>query len=181
MLCSIRKFSLNAETDGRTCHKACRMLLDMDKTCRVGWPVEHPRRQKLRAVDLVLWDEVSMTSRYALDAVEQFKRGLTGIDLALFGNKVFHFGGDFRQTLPIVIRGDGTAISQRCVLVSPQFCHAHKGHFQLTTNRRAQTRAVPHLALSYSPWLLQLDNDLLPIVKVSKPYAPKDLINIPNI
>ena len=45
-----------------------------------------------------------MAHRFAFEAVDRTFRDLTNVDEP-FGGKIFILGGDFRQILPVVIRG----------------------------------------------------------------------------
>ncbi|XP_060519952.1 uncharacterized protein LOC132698103 [Cylas formicarius] len=55
--------------EGRTCPHAFRLPLDLDEESTVGWPAEHERSQNISRTDVILWDEVSMTSKHALNTV----------------------------------------------------------------------------------------------------------------
>ena len=54
---------------------------------------------------LIIWDEAPMMSKECYECVDRSFRDIMGIDLP-FGGKVMVFGGDFRQVLPIVRRGN---------------------------------------------------------------------------
>ena len=53
---------------------------------------------------IIIWDEVPMQHKYAADAVDRNLRDLLGNDVP-FGGITIVFGGDFRQTLPVIPRG----------------------------------------------------------------------------
>ena len=55
-------------------------------------------------VQVIIWDEISMQIPYAFEAVDWIFGDLTDVDFP-FGGKTFIFGGDFRQTLPVVQGG----------------------------------------------------------------------------
>ena len=64
----------------------------------------------LQVARLIIWDEAPMTHRHAFEAVDRTLRDLMkAVDPLLeekpFGGKVVVFGGDFRQILPVVIKG----------------------------------------------------------------------------
>ena len=64
----------------------------------------------LQVARLIIWDEAPMTHRHAFEAVDRTLRDLMkAVDPLLeekpFGRKVVVFGGDFRQILPVVIKG----------------------------------------------------------------------------
>ena len=61
-----------------------------------------------------------MTHRHAFEAVDRTLRDLMKtVDLLLknkpFGGKVIVFGGDFRQILPVVIKGGREDIVRSCL------------------------------------------------------------------
>ena len=55
----------------------------------------------LRRVALIIWDEVGMTKRQAVETLARTLQDITGCN-QLFGGKVMLFGGDFKQVLPVV-------------------------------------------------------------------------------
>ena len=58
----------------------------------------------MRAASLIIWDEVGMTRREAVETLDRTLQDIMGSS-APFGGKVMVFGGDFRQVLPVVPRG----------------------------------------------------------------------------
>ena len=64
----------------------------------------------LRRVALIIWDEVGMTKRQAVETLDRTLQDITGCN-QLFGGKVMLFGGDFRQVLPVVPRGTRAQIT----------------------------------------------------------------------
>jgi uncharacterized protein with FMN-binding domain len=50
---------------------------------------------------IFIWDEAPMMHRFAFEAVDRTLRDITQVD-KLFGGKIFIFGGDFRQILPVI-------------------------------------------------------------------------------
>ena len=74
----------------------------------------------LQVARLIIWDEAPMTHRYAFEAVDRtFKDLMKAVDPSLeekpFGGKVIVFGGDFRQILPVVIKGRREDIVGSCL------------------------------------------------------------------
>ncbi|XP_075097857.1 uncharacterized protein LOC142175176 [Nicotiana tabacum] len=53
---------------------------------------------------LIVWDEVSMAKKKMIEAFNTLLKDLMNTNI-LFGGKVVVFGGDFRQTLPVVRSG----------------------------------------------------------------------------
>jgi hypothetical protein len=58
----------------------------------------------LLETNIIIWDEVPMQHKYAADAVDRNLRDLLGNNVP-FGGITVVFGGDFRQTLPVIPRG----------------------------------------------------------------------------
>ncbi|KIJ57519.1 hypothetical protein HYDPIDRAFT_73410, partial [Hydnomerulius pinastri MD-312] len=53
---------------------------------------------------LIIWDEVPMQNRYVIECVDRTLRDLLDVDDDFGGIPVL-FGGDFRQTLPVIPHG----------------------------------------------------------------------------
>jgi ATP-dependent DNA helicase PIF1 len=49
-----------------------------------------------------MWDEASMTKGHAIEALDISLRDILDNEDLPFGEKIIVFGGDFRQTLPVV-------------------------------------------------------------------------------
>ncbi|XP_023314561.1 ATP-dependent DNA helicase pfh1-like [Trichogramma pretiosum] len=54
----------------------------------------------LRDVQVIIWDEISMVSKHAFEAVDRLMKDICNSD-KIFGGKIVILSGDFRQTLPI--------------------------------------------------------------------------------
>lgn len=63
----------------------------------------------LRKAHLIIWDEVSMVQRVALTVVNKLLQDIMQSQ-EQFGGKCILFGGDFRQILPVVRRGNRVTI-----------------------------------------------------------------------
>ena len=78
--------------------------LDKDSVCFIG--KQSPEAALIRAADLIVWDEAPMMHKHVFEAVDRTLRDITGRPDVLFGGKVVVLGGDFRQILPVVPRGN---------------------------------------------------------------------------
>ena len=58
----------------------------------------------LHRASFLIWDEVAMTNRLAVECLDRSLQDITNYELP-FGGKVMVFGGDFRQVLLVVTRG----------------------------------------------------------------------------
>ncbi|KAK6751096.1 hypothetical protein RB195_002830 [Necator americanus] len=73
--------------------------------------------RQLVAAEIIIWDEISMTPKCALEAVDGLLRDITQNERP-FGGKLFIIGGDFRQVLPIVEHGQREDFVDSCVTKS---------------------------------------------------------------
>jgi len=58
----------------------------------------------IRQTGLIIWDEVTMQHPFIVEAVDRTLRDFLENDVP-FGGITVAWGGDFKQTLPVVIRG----------------------------------------------------------------------------
>jgi ATP-dependent DNA helicase PIF1 len=84
----------------------------------------------LRATSLIIWDEAPMINKYAFEAVDRcLKDIMKEIDAEngdlLFGGKTIVFGGDFRQILPVVRKGNRQDILSATVNSSDLWSYCH--------------------------------------------------------
>jgi ATP-dependent DNA helicase PIF1 len=77
-----------------------------------------------------------MTKRQAVEALDRSMCDIMDNKDLPFGGKTFVFGGDFRQTLPVVRKGSRAQIVDSSLRKSFIWDHMH--HLKLTVNMRAQ-------------------------------------------
>ena len=58
----------------------------------------------LKEVDVFIWDEAPMSPKYGLTVMNKLLQSIMGNN-KLFGGKIVVLGGDFRQLLPVLVRG----------------------------------------------------------------------------
>jgi hypothetical protein len=58
----------------------------------------------LKSIDLLIWDEAPIAPGTALEIVDLIFQDLIGVQVP-FDGKVVVLGGDFRQVLPVIIKG----------------------------------------------------------------------------
>ena len=90
-------------TGSRTAHSRFKIPLKLNEslTCNISQNSKEARLIIL--AKLFIWDEAPMIHKFAFEALDQTFRDITQVDKP-FGGKVFVFGGDFRQLLPIIPR-----------------------------------------------------------------------------
>ena len=101
---------------GRTAHSRFKIPvkgLDKDSCCFIS--KQSPEAALIRAADLIVWDEAPMMHRHVFEAVDRTFRDITGCSNLLFGGKVVVMGGDFRQILPVVPKGNRGQIVDACL------------------------------------------------------------------
>lgn len=124
------------------------------------------RAQRIREAALIVWDESPMSPGTQLTIVDRLLRDIMGSQTP-FGGKPILFAGDFRQILPVVRRGDRSAIVLASIRQNSLWKNTEK--FALTRNMRAGNDA------DFADWLLMLGNGQLPEVD-----GIQDTVNIPR-
>ncbi|XP_075504594.1 uncharacterized protein LOC142542030 [Primulina tabacum] len=83
------------------------------------------------------------------DVIEKFNEMLQDImdSNLLFGGKIVVFGGDFRQTLPVILKSTNENIIDSSIVMSPLWPHLNK---KLQKNMRALSDSI------FSSWLLKI-------------------------
>ncbi|OMP07327.1 DNA helicase PIF1, ATP-dependent [Corchorus olitorius] len=124
---------------GRTAHSRFKIPLTIDEwsTCEIRKGTN--LAELLRQTSLVVWDEAPMIHRYCFEALDRSLRDVLS-DLSAarqdqpFGGLTVVMGGDFRQILPVVPRGDKADILHATICTSPlmEACHV----LRLSTNMR---------------------------------------------
>ncbi|XP_065670843.1 ATP-dependent DNA helicase pif1-like [Hydra vulgaris] len=156
-------------TNGSTLHGLFKLPVPiLDNTTRNVTP-NSIHGHFLKEVSLFLLDETSMIPKHALNAIDRLLKDVCNNNFP-FGGKVILFGGDFRQILPVVKRGQPAEIVESCIKCSLQWRWVQK--FTLTENMR-----VHDGEREFSQWLLKLGSGTMP-VKEEDPF--KGCIEIPN-
>ena len=104
----------NLLINGRTSHVTFKLPLNIndESACNISPNSEYGI--KLPNVKVIIWDEITMSSKHAFEAVDKLFRHICENN-EIFGGKLILVSSDFRQTLPIVKRGNRTKIVENCV------------------------------------------------------------------
>lgn len=113
-----------------------------------GYWVIGPRGVELRNASLLILDEITMLNKQGLRIIDKFLREETMKNYLPFGVKVLVIGGDFRQTLPIVMHGNKVDTIEATIIKSNLWKHFHQ--MTLITNMRSAAQA------SHNQWLLNI-------------------------
>jgi ATP-dependent DNA helicase PIF1 len=154
---------------GTTAHSRFRIPIKIheDSVCNI--PMQSTEAQILRDTSIFIWDEAPMAHKHCFEAVDRLFRDLTNKDVK-FGGKIFCLGGDFRQTLPVVLRGLRPDIID-ATIKSSYLWHNVK-QFRLTLNMRLNNDAQ-----DYRDFLIRIGNGTEPSEIIN---AVPDFITIPD-
>ena len=138
---------------GCTVHTAFRLPLNLNAYSRSNIEENSKDGIRLKNVDLFIWDELPMATKYALQAVDLKLQEIMK-NTSPFGNKIFLFGGDFRQLMPVVEGGTDNEVIDSCVKNS----HLWKNFkiLHLTENMRTGIQEK-----DFADWLLKLGDGKL--------------------
>jgi hypothetical protein len=138
--------------EGVTAHKAFRMPLIIEHDTVSTMRAQSKEAALLRDTDVIIWDESTASHRYALELLDKLLKVLCKSQ-ELFAGKTVVLGGDFRQTLPIVLRGSGSQQVAASIRMSPLW--EHFTTIALTENMRAKD------CPAWAEWLLKVGDGLL--------------------
>ncbi|KAL3532808.1 hypothetical protein ACH5RR_006329 [Cinchona calisaya] len=120
---------------GRTAHSRFKIPINIleGATCRVS--KQSALATLIKECKLIIWDEAPMAKRTAIEALNDLLQDLMN-SKEIFGGKVIVFGGDFRQTLLVILQGNKSEMINACLINSPLWPLFEK--LQLTDNMRAR-------------------------------------------
>ncbi|EYB85550.1 hypothetical protein Y032_0296g1695 [Ancylostoma ceylanicum] len=134
---------------GRTVNSAFKLnMADGNRSSLMKRQQEEARQ--LMATDIIIWDEISMVPKCAIEAVDVLLRDIMQNDRP-FGGKLLIIGGDFRQVLPIVEHGQREEIVEACVTRSALWSLFKVHHLE------ANMRAC-NAGLDWQRFLLEVGN-----------------------
>lgn len=90
--------------NGRTAHSRFKIPLELNNSSTCKIPIHGQLAEVLRVCKLIIWDESPMIHRYAFEALDRSLQDVLFSDKP-FGGKVVLMGGDFRQILPVIMKG----------------------------------------------------------------------------
>lgn len=136
---------------GRTSHSCFKIPLKLheDSVCNIK--KNSDLAELLRHVSLIIWNEVPMQKRFAPEAVDRTMRDIRGNDRP-FGGVTVVFGGDFKQILPVVVKGSRNQIVSSSLCRSPLWSHVQVLH--LTENMRLSQ--ADQEKKDFAQWLLEV-------------------------
>lgn len=131
--------------------------------------------QLLKLTKLIIWDEVPMAHKFCFEALDRTLRDILSND-QIFGGKVIVFGGDFRQILPVIPRGNRSDIVHASI--NSSYIWDSCEVLTLTKNMRLQQNPMSPNSQElkdFSEWLLKVGEG-----KLSEPNDGNVEIDIPD-
>jgi hypothetical protein len=121
---------------GHTAHSRFKIPIKIDNNTMCSFTKQSGTAELLRRAALLIWDEVAMTKRQAVETLDRTLQDIMGCNQP-FGGKVMLFGGDFRQVLPIVTRGTRAQIID--ATLPKLYIWDNVRRIRLTQNMQAKT------------------------------------------
>ena len=145
---------------GRTAHSRFKIPLNLNEDSLCFIKPNSDLSNLVKKTSLIIWDEAPMIHKHAFEALDRSLKDVMKSDNPNnfhlpFGGKTIVFGGDFRQTLPVVPNGS------RQDIVNASLCSSYIWSkckvLSLTKNMRLslQTANIEETA-NFSNWLLNI-------------------------
>ena len=155
--------------DGQTTHKTFAIPIPCDETTNCNISPNSEYGQALIRTNIFIVDECFSLSKHQFEAIHRLMQDLMD-NQRPFGGKIFIFGGDPRQTLPVVRHASNTVMVENCITSSHLWPGATR--FSFKNNMRANSNEN-----DFKEFLLKIGNGELP-TKNTAPFA--DSVEIPQ-
>jgi len=165
---------------GRTAHSKFKIPVPTfdNSTCNIDHNSD--MANLLRQTKLIIWDEAPMAHRYTFECLDRTLKDIMSTPTVkcetIFGGKVVVFGGDFRQILPVIPRGNRSDIVHASINASYIWDHCEV--LTLTKNMRLKHGSNPEEneeISQFSSWLLSVGEG-----KINEPNDGYAEIQIPK-
>jgi hypothetical protein len=137
---------------GRTAHSCFKIPIPCHEDSICNIPKNSELAELMRRTDLVIWDEAPMQHKHNMEAVDTTLRDILNTSDKPFGGLTFVFGGDFKQILPVIIKGGRAQIVGASIRRSRLWGHFDILH--LEKNMRLDT-AIEAEA-NFAKWQLEV-------------------------
>ncbi|UYV79082.1 hypothetical protein LAZ67_17001066 [Cordylochernes scorpioides] len=136
---------------GRTYHSQFKLPVPLLDTSTSSMRMTSDDAKQIREANVIIYDEATMAPKDALRCINNLLKEIMQNEKPL-GGKTIVFGGDFRQTLPVVPHGTQAAIVESSIKFHPLWKKINI--LKLDNNIRS-------IDPEFSSWLLKLGNDEL--------------------
>ena len=103
---------------GRTAHSCFKIPIPCHESSVCNIPKTSQLAELICMTDLVIWDEAPMQHHHNMEAVDRTFRDLLNNSDKPFGGLTIVFGGDFRQILPVILKGSRGQTVGACMQAS---------------------------------------------------------------
>ena len=157
---------------GRTAHSRFKIPIPAHENSTCNITKGGDLHGVLQQTGIIIWDEAPMQHKFAIEAVDRTLRDILDKDVP-FGGITLLFGGDFRQTLPVVSKGSREQIIQASLRRSRLWGSIKVHHL----NKNMRLDQTPE-SEAFAAWLLDVGagKDLPPNRTITLPAAMK----VPN-
>jgi hypothetical protein len=135
---------------GRTAHSCFKIPIPVHESSTCKIPKQGDLADLIRQTKIIIWDEAPMQHRYAIEALDRTLQDVMGNDRS-FGGITVLFGGDFRQTTPVVPRGSREKIVNTSLKRSALWSRIHLYHLK----QNMQLDRTPE-SDAFAAWLLEV-------------------------
>ncbi|XP_027155620.1 uncharacterized protein LOC113755986 [Coffea eugenioides] len=152
---------------GRTAHSRFKIPLDCsrNRTCQLS--KQGSTGKLIAECKLFLWDEASMARKETIEAFDELLRDIMDSNEP-FGGKVVVFGGDYRQTLPVIQGATRDQLVGSSLVSSALWSKMLR--LRLTENMRALSDS------SFSQFLLRVGEGLEPMDEDNQIRLPSNIV-----
>ena len=138
--------------DGCTSHKLFGVPMELEHDTHSLLSANCMAAELLRQSSCIIWDEAPASHRYVLELCNRFLQDICSNPLP-FGGKTILIGGDWRQTLPVVVRGTNAQTVAACLRMSNLWPFFEENTYILSRNMRASNPA-------FAEWVLDIGNGI---------------------
>ena len=136
---------------GRTSHSTFKIPIEIHESSTCPIPRNSHLADLIRSTDLVIWDEAPMQHRHIHEAVDRTFQDIRHSDKP-FGGLTVVFGGDFKQILPVIVKGSRAQIVGACIQRSRLWRSVKV--LKLTENMRLNTHMDAER--NFAKWQLEI-------------------------
>jgi len=150
---------------GTTAHSKLKIPIKLTSSSMLNLPLQSENAKLIQMAEVILWDEAPMTHRHAYEALDRSLRDIMKIvepqlEKELFGGKIICFGGDFRQILPVVKKGNKSDTIAACL--NRSYLWPDVKVLRLTINERVKRSGNSIEATEFSNFLLAVGEGRIP-------------------
>ncbi|XP_038685799.1 uncharacterized protein LOC119985580 [Tripterygium wilfordii] len=172
---------------GRTAHSRFKIPIDIhaESSCHIKKGTH--LADLIKRACLIVWDEAPMTHRHCFEALHRSLSDIFDCDdetnaNQCFGGKIVLLGGDFRQILPVVIKGSRHDTIKACITQSSLWRHCKI--YILKQNMRLKDVGLSNEEKAdlshFSQWLINIGEGRAETIKIKDDEECPTWIKIPE-